>query len=92
MTRNFDQPTHVQSSQRGLQATSRNYDTFLEVGKEWLFVLTARRVFLDALFDKGGDKESERESFMKHMNTEGRLVGPVTVKKYITFDRRKLNY
>ena len=49
-----------------------------------------RRIFLDALYDKGGSPEEMREMYMKHMNTPGRLVGPVHVKKYITFDVRKL--
>lgn len=49
-----------------------------------------RRIFLEKLFDRGGQPEELREAYMQHMDSEGRLVGPVTVKKYITFDQRKL--
>ena len=49
-----------------------------------------RTRFLNALFDRGNAPEERREAYLKHMDTPGRLVGPFTVKKYITFDSRKL--
>ena len=49
-----------------------------------------RTAFLTELFNRGGQPEELRELWMKHMDSEGRLVGPVKVKKYITFDQRKL--
>jgi hypothetical protein len=51
-----------------------------------------RTRFLNTLFDRGGSPEAMRKDFLKHMDTEGRWVGPVKVKKYITFDQRKLVY
>jgi hypothetical protein len=49
-----------------------------------------RRSFLDALWDKTGGPEEGREPWMSHMNTEGRMTGPIKVEKYITFDPQKL--
>ena len=40
-------PAHIKSSRSELQATRRNYDTFLKLKKGWLFVLTARAGLLD---------------------------------------------
>lgn len=51
-----------------------------------------RTRFLNTLFNRGGSPEHMRADFLKHMDTAGRLVGPVKVKKYITFDQRKLVY
>jgi|TARA_B100001971_G_C18213748_1_gene552457 hypothetical protein len=49
-----------------------------------------RTRFLNKLFDRNGTNAPGREAFLQHMDTEGRMVGPLTVKKYITFDPRKL--
>jgi hypothetical protein len=35
---------------------------------------------------------ASRASWMGHMDSDGRLIGPVTVEKLITFDERKLQY
>ena len=52
--------------------------------------------FLETLWNRtdrsGEDPANMRDSWMNHMNTEGRLVGPVHAKKYITFDERKLAF
>ena len=49
-----------------------------------------RTRFLNKLFDRNGTNAPGREAFLQHMDTEGRMVGPVAVKKNITFDPRKL--
>ena len=49
-----------------------------------------RRKFLGALADKSGMSPERRELWFKHMDTEGRVTGHVTIEKYVTFDERKL--
>lgn len=49
-----------------------------------------RTRFLLALCDKLGLAEDLRELWLKHMDTEGRVTGPIIREKYITFDERKL--
>jgi hypothetical protein len=52
-----------------------------------------RTRFLETLMEKiGMSREEGGNSWMEHMNTDGRLVGPVRADKYITFDERKLAY
>lgn len=51
-----------------------------------------RHRFLSALADRSGLTGEQRELWFKHMDTEGRLTGRVTVEKYVTFDPRKLSW
>jgi len=52
----------------------------------------AQRRFLEAIRDRLAIPAASRESWMTHMDSDGRLVGPVTVEKLITFDETKLNF
>jgi hypothetical protein len=51
-----------------------------------------RTRFLETLYDRIPRKrdDAHRALWMKSMNSEGRLVGPIKVEKYITFDEGKL--
>ena len=49
-----------------------------------------RRRFLVALAEKLGIAVDKRESWIGHMDSDGRLTGHVEVEKLITFDERKL--
>jgi hypothetical protein len=49
-----------------------------------------RHRFLSALADKSRLSGERRDLWFKHMDTEGRMTGKVTVEKYVTFDERKL--
>jgi len=51
----------------------------------------AQRRALEAIADRL-EIAAGRDNWMQAMDTEGRLVGPVTVEKLITFDERKLQY
>mgnify|MGYP003987252109 CR=1 FL=1 len=53
---------------------------------------TDRTRFLNALYDRGeGEKTEEgRALFLKHMDSEGRVTGPIKAEKFITFDPFKL--
>ena len=51
-----------------------------------------QRRFLVAIRDRLQIPATARESWMEHMDSDGRLLGPVTVEKLITFDERKLEY
>ena len=52
-----------------------------------------RTRFLETMWDRGNREDDEhRASWLKHMDTDDRLVGPIEVAKYITFDERKLAY
>jgi len=53
--------------------------------------VTQRR-FLVAIRDRLQIPATARESWMEHMDSDGRLLGPVMVEKLITFDERKLEY
>ena len=52
---------------------------------------TAQRRVLEAIADRL-EIDAGRNTWMQAMDTDGRLVGPVTVEKLITFDERKLQY
>jgi hypothetical protein len=64
------------------------------VGKVDLHDDAAERTrFLETLWAKTSRDDNEmRASWLQHMNTDDRLVGPVRAEKYITFDERKLAY
>lgn len=51
-----------------------------------------RTRFLEALYERmpGEHDDARHALWMKSMNSEGRLVGPIKVEKYITFDERKV--
>ena len=51
-----------------------------------------RTRFLKAMYGKlmPDLPAAELELHLKHMDTPGRLTGPIKVEKYITFDQRKL--
>ena len=59
-----------------------------------------RTKFLETLWERnlGGrdtsdaEVEAMRASWLQHMDTDGRVVGPIHADKYITFDERKLAY
>ena len=51
-----------------------------------------RTRFLETLADRNGMTGEIRVDWLRHMDTDGRKVGPVKVKKYITFDPSKLVY
>jgi hypothetical protein len=52
----------------------------------------AQRRVLEAIRDRLDIAAASRESWMAAMDSDGRLVGPVTVEKLITFDETKLEY
>jgi len=52
----------------------------------------AQRRVLEAIRDRLEIAAAARESWMAAMDSDGRLVGPVTVEKLITFDETKLQY
>ena len=49
-----------------------------------------RKRFLETLWDRTGGSKEAQDGWMLHMNTEGRMTGPIKVEKYITFDPQKL--
>ncbi len=49
-----------------------------------------RTRFLNALYDKTGGPEEGRAPWLHHMDSEGRMTGPIKAEKYITFDPQKL--
>ena len=51
-----------------------------------------RRRFLEAVCDKMELDGASRESWMKYMDSDGRLTGRIVVEKLITFDERKLSF
>jgi hypothetical protein len=51
-----------------------------------------RRRFLETLWERGNSDPEKRESWLDHMDSSDRKVGPIHVDKYITFDERKLAY
>lgn len=51
-----------------------------------------RRRFLEALCDRLAVPSEARDSWIDHMDTDGRVLGKVSVEKLITFDERKLEF
>jgi hypothetical protein len=51
-----------------------------------------QRRFLVAIRDRLQIPAAARDSWMEHMDSDGRLVGPVHVERLITFDEGKLQY
>lgn len=52
----------------------------------------AQRRFLEAIRDRLAIPAEHQASWMGHMDSDGRLVGPVMVEKLITFDETKLQF
>ena len=51
-----------------------------------------RRRFLEALVVKLGIPRPAQESWIAHMDSDGRLVGRIVPERWISFDERKLSF